>query len=581
MRMNRYPVRRRARRASLVALLAVTAALIFVAVEPAREANALSGSEFQPGNIIVDDLFYDSDAMSEAEIQAFLEARIGPCTNANCLDIYRQDTVSKDPVAGLCAAYEGAPGELASTIIFKVQRACGISAKVLLVILQKEQSLVTHTGPSDARLSRAMGYGCPDSAGGACDARYYGFYNQVYMAAWQFERYRVDHIGQFQPGTTREIYYHPSLSTCGTRTVAIQNFATAGLYNYTPYTPNDAALANLGALGDSCSSYGNRNFWVYYNNWFGDSLTTVPPGVTVSRLGGQDRYDVSVAISQANFAGTSSTVYVATGTNFPDALSAAPAAAKAQAPLLLVPVDSLPPTVKAEIERLSPDLIIVAGGPASVSPGVYDQLALLAPEIRRDDGLDRYESSRAVTRDAFGDSGATIAYLATGENFPDALSASAAAGFRDAPVILIRGTATSLDTETPLLLAELGVTEVIIAGGPATVLPVIEDQLRALPGITTVRRLGGEDRFNVSGNTNRDAFSSSARVYIASGYNYPDALSGAAVAGAQGAPLYVIPTECIPSYVLDDIVSFGASEMIIFGGPATVAPSVEAFARCG
>jgi hypothetical protein len=52
--------------------------------------------------------------------------------------------------------------------------------------------------------------------------------------------------------------------------VFIENQATAGLYNYTPYTPNDAALNNMYGTGDACSSYGNRNFWRIYTDWFGN-----------------------------------------------------------------------------------------------------------------------------------------------------------------------------------------------------------------------------------------------------------------------------------------------------------------------
>ena len=59
---------------------------------------------------------------------------------------------------------------------------------------------------------------------------------------------------------------------CGTSDVFIEGKATAGLYSYTPYRPNLAALINLYGLGDSCSSYGNRNFWVYFSDWFGSPI---------------------------------------------------------------------------------------------------------------------------------------------------------------------------------------------------------------------------------------------------------------------------------------------------------------------
>lgn len=64
--------------------------------------------------------------------------------------------------------------------------------------------------------------------------------------------------------------YHPDSDRCGGASVTIASAATAALYYYTPYQPNAAALANLYGTGDSCSSYGNRNFWRMYSDWFGD-----------------------------------------------------------------------------------------------------------------------------------------------------------------------------------------------------------------------------------------------------------------------------------------------------------------------
>jgi hypothetical protein len=59
------------------------------------------------------------------------------------------------------------------------------------------------------------------------------------------------------------------MPACGGSTVYIRNQATASLYNYTPYQPNNAAKAAGYGLGDGCSSYGNRNFFLYYSDWFG------------------------------------------------------------------------------------------------------------------------------------------------------------------------------------------------------------------------------------------------------------------------------------------------------------------------
>jgi putative cell wall-binding protein/uncharacterized protein YkwD len=321
-----------------------------------------------------------------------------------------------------------------------------------------------------------------------------------------------------------------------------------------------------------------QEFRVSFGGANSAGVTVTPYMPTVSRIGGESRYDVAVGISAEYFPGGADVVYVATGTNFPDALSAAPAASLQGAPLLLVDTNVIPQSVRDELQRLGPDKIIIAGGPASVSDAVMAQLQMYATTVVRHSGENRYEVSNKITRDAF--TSATVAYIATGATFPDALSASAAAGSVGAPVILVYGLATSLDPDTADLLQDLGVTEIRIAGGPASVHPSIATALDNLPGVTSVTRLTGDDRFIVSGATNRAAFISADTVFLASGLNFPDALSGAAVAGAIGAPLYVIPPSCVPGYVIDDIANFGATEVRIFGGPASVTPAAAALTRC-
>lgn len=569
--------------------VAMVAATLVAAVSPPATATP-AASQWSAGYIISDEQFYDYNSMTAAEIQAFLVARVPVCETWRsagahdpivCLKDFRMTTESRSADAFCPAAYTGATNELASTIIYKVAQACHINPKVLLVTLEKEMSLVGHTWPSQWRYTKAMGYGCSDTA--PCIETYGGFQKQVYLAAKQFQRYKNNPSGyNYRAGAWNNIYYYPpnSRPDCGYSSVYIQNVATASLYNYTPYQPDSAALANMTGLGGWCSSYGNRNFWVLWWNWFGDPLTGLPAGLTVSRIGGADRYAVAVSISQQNFPDGSDTVYIATGENFPDALSAAPAAAKFDAPLLLTRSGSLPASVETELVRLDPTNIVIVGGPASVSEAVAQKLATIATTVTRETGADRYEVSRSVTQTAFGDEGANIAYVATGATFPDALSASAAAGSLDAPVILVYGNQTSLDPGTAQLLQDLGVTDIRIAGGPASVSAAIEAALGDVPGVTSVRRIGGADRFIVSGNINRDAFTASDRVYIASGMTYPDALAGAAVAGAQSAPLYVVPTTCLPIYVADDIVNLEASQMIILGGPASVSTNLESWKRC-
>ncbi|MET0295846.1 MAG: hypothetical protein ABW024_00480, partial [Microbacterium sp.] len=251
-------------------------------------------SRFRPGNIISDQVFYNSGTMTEAQIQWFLESKVASCQSGyTCLkDWY--DTSRSTNADAMCGAYSGGWRERASTIIYRVAQACGINPQVILTTLQKEQGLVTHTWPSTSRYTIAMGQGCPDTA--ACDTRYYGFFNQVYGAAWQLKRYgnppgTSNYFNWYAPGKTWNVRFHPNVN-CGSTPVYIENKATAALYYYTPYQPNAAALAaGYAAANDACSSYGNRNFYNYFNDWFGSSQGERMQVLQVS--GTSERYLIS------------------------------------------------------------------------------------------------------------------------------------------------------------------------------------------------------------------------------------------------------------------------------------------------
>src|SRR5690606_33541671 len=140
----------------------------------------------------------------------------------------------------------------AAQIIADVSRACEINPQVLIVLLQKEQSLVTDDWPWSIQYRSATGYGCPETA--PCASEFYGFFNQVYQAAKAFRRYEANPTHyNYRSGRNNTILWHPNAS-CGSSTVFIQNQATASLYIYTPYRPNQAALDNLYDEGNSCSS---------------------------------------------------------------------------------------------------------------------------------------------------------------------------------------------------------------------------------------------------------------------------------------------------------------------------------------
>ena len=239
-----------------------------------NNSRALAG--WNSGNIISDYVFTDSKSMSAREIQSFLNAKVPSCdTNGAQTSEFgggtrRQWAASKGYSAPFtCLRNYKQNGKSAATIIYEAARDYKINPQVLLVLLQKEQGLVTDTWPLSIQYKTATGYGCPDTA--ACDSTYYGFTNQVRWSARMFHAIMTDSPTWYTPYVLGNNYiqYNPE-SSCGGSTVNIQNRATKALYNYTPYQPNQGAL-NAGWGTAHCGAYGNRNFFLYFTSWFGST----------------------------------------------------------------------------------------------------------------------------------------------------------------------------------------------------------------------------------------------------------------------------------------------------------------------
>ena len=318
---------------------------------------------------------------------------------------------------------------------------------------------------------------------------------------------------------------------------------------------------------------------------------------STTRLAGADRFGTSVAVSQntldpaKEFTPGVPVVYIADGLAYPDALSAGPAAAAQQGPLLLVNPTSIPTSVAAELERLKPQKIVVSGGLASVSAAVFAQLegyVSSGSDVVRVAGADRYATSIAIAEYAF-PNGASNAYLATGVNFPDALSAGGAAAEKHAPVILVRGNTASVDLATRKALTSLNVSTVDVVGGTGSVSNAFLSSVQTIPGILATR-LSGSDRYATSQAVDEDAFMSAFFMdtpmtpqpfaFLALGTNFPDALSGGALAGHLGAPLFVIPTNCIPERVMQDLQDLQVGALVLLGGGGSLTLEVSSFSKC-
>lgn len=239
--------------------------------QPTQAADA-----WDAGNIIDDGVFANKTAMSPGQIQAFLESKVPSCDSWGTQPsewgggTRRQWAEARGySLPFRCLRDYNENGKSAAQIIYDVAQEFSINPQVFIVLLQKEQGLVTDVWPVEPQYRTATGYGCPDTA--PCDTEYYGFTNQVRWAGRMFRAIMNDSPSWYTPYVLGNnfIRYNPDAS-CGGTNVTIQNRATQALYNYTPYQPNQGAL-NAGWGTAPCGAYGNRNFFLYFNQWFGST----------------------------------------------------------------------------------------------------------------------------------------------------------------------------------------------------------------------------------------------------------------------------------------------------------------------
>jgi len=182
--------------------------------------------EFDPSYIISDTDLNDYLSMTVSDIQSFLEKKSGQLAKF----------ITEDKTGAMLSAAE---------IIYNAAMEEKVNPKFLLVMLQKEQSIVEDPDPSQYQYDWAMGYGVCDD----CDpkdpalAKYKGFATQVANAAG-LQRWYIDNSNNGWLKAKGKVY------TIDGKEVNIANQATANLYNYTPHIA------------------GNLNFWKIWNKWF-------------------------------------------------------------------------------------------------------------------------------------------------------------------------------------------------------------------------------------------------------------------------------------------------------------------------
>lgn len=299
------------------------------------------------------------------------------------------------------------------------------------------------------------------------------------------------------------------------------------------------------------------------------------PELLDGRVEGADRFATAAELSRRTFDPGVDVVYIATGRGFADALAGGALAAVNGAPILLVEPDSLPDATSSELLRLEPDEIVVLGGELAVSAGVRNQLtALTDGDVRRLAGPDRYATATVIAEAFPGDVDEVL--VATGLDFPDALAGGGLAAARRAPILLT--TPASLPEVVRTGLDRLDVTRATVLGGDAVVDESVVDELAELVD-SAVPRLAGVDRFATMAAIVRAYDPTPKVVFVATGLNFPDALTATPVVAANDAALVLVRPDDIPAVAAELLADLDPERIVVVGGTQAVSDAVEAELR--
>jgi len=321
------------------------------------------------------------------------------------------------------------------------------------------------------------------------------------------------------------------------------------------------------------------------------ALMARPWALESDRIEGIDRYETAVKISELvfdTFLPAPPVLYLVNGLAFPDALSASPLASIAGGGLLLTAPTHLPAVVAAELERLQPQRVVIVGGTGVISSAVENQVSTISQQwgasVDRVNGIDRYETSRFLIEDFPENEAGTLSqrpvFIATGLDFPDALSAASAAGAAGLPLVLVGGiNEWSLPTATASLIESLHPPRLFVAGGWATVSPLAINQF-ADPRELRVVRFGGTDRYETSRLINDFFFGENAVALVANGTRFPDALAAGPLSAALGVPLELTPPSCVHAPLARSLARQGTELALLVGGPGALSSRVAAMSSC-
>lgn len=209
-----------------------------------------------------------------------------------------------------------------------------------------------------------------------------------------------------------------------------------------------------------------------------------------------------------------------------------------------------------------------------------DQDLDLSTLIKQVYGPSRFDTAIAASKTAFANGSAPAVIIASGENWPDALGASALAGAVGGPVLLTKSTA--LPSGLIAEIRRLGAKEAIITGAEGAVSADVAKALSAVEGLT-ITRVGGTDRYETSrliaAETAKRVRSAGRAldptVFVTTGANFPDALAASPIAYAKARPILLTRPDALSPQVKGALSTFGAKDVIVLGSTGAVSAAVE------
>lgn len=283
---------------------------------------------------------------------------------------------------------------------------------------------------------------------------------------------------------------------------------------------------------------------------------------SVERISGQNRAETAVKISKDGWASGADTVILATGQDYADALSSSTLAFALDAPILLASFpDRLSEATLNELKRLNPDRVIIIGGEKAINKSLKQDLEAADYIVDRISGSDRFQTGVKIAEEVLALNPAQKEIIiAKGLDFPDALSSASHAANEGIPIIL------TLDDRLPksvqAFLDKYEINKSIVVGGEKAIHPNVVQTL------SNAERVYGNDRYSTAVALANYFETNLQHIYIATGQDFPDALTGSVLAAKNNGPVLLTPK----NRLLDSVIPMinQASNATIFGGESAI-----------